>query len=127
VQLLTAHLIKLENFMLVHHEDDKIERDDFLGLGLANDKILPGQEEWIPYALNRASTLNVDLDVVVTDFLTTAGAKIADDFKLPLVVNVPNMLTMYEIMAHQRIINMENSAPCCGCLCVAESCVSTAV
>lgn len=121
VQVLTADLCKLDNFKLAWNDEDKIEREDFHGFNLDNQFIMPGQETWIPAALQRASSLNVNFDVVVTDIFTVAGARIADNLKLPLVVNVPHMLGMYELMAHQRTINTFNSRIFCGSLHVFEN------
>ena len=105
-------------FTLTKCDDDRAKREDFMGLKLENKNLLPGYEKWAPLALNHATSRNFKYDVVVCDVMCPAGSLIADQSRIPLVVNVPGTLETLEFLSDVNFMSTRNSCPCCGCLCV---------
>lgn len=54
-----------------------------------------------------------------------AGSLIADQYRIPLVVNVPGTLATLEFLADFSFMSTRNSCPCFGCLCICQSCTTT--
>lgn len=113
------------NFTLMKCDEDNIKAEAFLGRSVDNKTILPGHEKWAPLALNHVTSRDNKFDVVVCDVFCPAGSLIADQYRIPLVVNVSGTLSTLEFLADQSFLSALNTCPCCGCLCICKSCFST--
>lgn len=87
------------DFTLTTCEDDKLSREDFMGEKAGNKMFLPGSEKWAWLAINHVTSRTNKFDVVVSDIMTSAGTLIADQFKVPLVVNVPYTLRVFQSLS----------------------------
>ena len=55
------------------------------------------------------------------DFVTSAASDIADTLRLPLVINAPSSIEIFEIYSDLRFVKNDNSCTCCGIFCLLES------
>lgn len=60
-------------------------------------------------------------DLVVGDFVTSAASDIADTLKLPLVLNCPLTLEVFEMYSDLKFVKNDNSCTACGVFCLLES------
>ena len=62
-------------------------------------------------------------DVIVADYCTAAGVAIADSLDIPLVINAPSTIEIYELFSNSRFIKPERSCVCCGIFCACEEAI----
>ena len=74
---------------------------------------------WVDQAVTHVKTLTT-CDVVLSDYTSVAGSMIADALHLPLVVNTPACLEMYETYSNTRFAFNSRTCACCGILCILE-------
>ena len=81
---------------------------------------MDGQDKWAKICVDEIKRLNFKPDVIVADYCTASGVIIANDLNLPLVVNAPATLQIYELFSNSRFITANRSCVCCGILCACE-------
>lgn len=59
-------------------------------------------------------------DIIVSDYCTAAGVAIASELNVPLVINAPATIEIYELFSNSRFIKPERSCVCCGIFCACE-------
>ena len=58
-------------------------------------------------------------ELIVCDFMTRFGAKIADELGVPCVINTPGLFNFMDEFCFSGVINYEKDATmCCGMMCV---------
>lgn len=64
--------------------------------------------------------LKIEPDIIVCDFFTRVGVHIADDLKIPCVVNVPGLISFRDNCGVSGIFYYKNARNCCGSVCISE-------
>ena len=71
---------------------------------------------WEPHCIAAVKELNPDM--VVCDFFSRNGILAADQMGIPSVVQIAIPLGLFTQFKLFRLIDMDDTKRCCGCLCV---------
>ena len=74
---------------------------------------------WMPFV--RDTMMQIAPDIVVSDFISCPGIIIANELKIPVVINVPGPLRMFLEFGLFELPDMSQASNCCGLICMKKS------
>ena len=83
-----------------------------IGIGVKEDVHLMS---WRPFVEKEIVKLQPDL--IIDDFVTMVGTFIADDLKIPVIINNPGSFELYDFTG-TFLPASKNMNQCCRCICL---------
>lgn len=86
---------------------------------MCEDPINTVHETWLPYVKDAISKLKPD--IIICDFFSPAGIFVADEMKIPVIINVPGPVTFFKEFGIFTLPDMAETSNCCGLICMKKS------
>lgn len=64
--------------------------------------------------------IKIEPDIIVCDFFTRVGVHIADELKIPCVINIPGLMSFWDTCGLSGVFYYKNASSCCGIVCIGE-------
>ena len=79
-----------------------------------------GQDKWYNLLMKYMEDLTDDEkpDIIVADYIVSASTKMSEIYNIPVVINCPANIAIYEIYTQSRFPGPEKTCDCCGLFCV---------
>lgn len=63
----------------------------------------------------------INPDIIVCDFFTRIGVHIGDELGIPVIINMPALISYFKESNLDGTIDLENASVCCGQVCIKQN------
>ena len=93
-----------------------VTKDDCTDEDLKPLKGFAGRK-WIPFL--REAVKSIQPDIAVVDFISPCGAIVADEIGVPVIVNLPGSIKIFNVIGGHLPVS-KNISTCCGVICLKQ-------